>query len=160
MSSVSTVLVASYLGAGMRAWAAMRKRSMMKEQTMLELNISSLIWENWDIQKKRSHKVFWHFTYFHVHKHLSFISHSYTAALSVASTRHTLNLPLNIHTLSSMCVSLNTRVSGVMCSLCMRSLLRTSMACLMRLLISLEVDCHMLGSEPFVKEAKIYEERI
>lgn len=37
----------SYLGAGMRACAAMRKRSMMKEQTRLELNISSLIWENW-----------------------------------------------------------------------------------------------------------------
>lgn len=35
-----------YLGAGMRACAAMRKRSMMKEQTRLELNISSLIWEN------------------------------------------------------------------------------------------------------------------
>lgn len=35
-----------YLGAGMRAWAAMRKSSMMKEQTRLELNISSLIWEN------------------------------------------------------------------------------------------------------------------
>lgn len=31
----------------MRAWAAMRKSSMMKEQTRLELNISSLIWENW-----------------------------------------------------------------------------------------------------------------
>ena len=28
------------------AWAAMRKRSTMKQQTMLELNISSLIWEN------------------------------------------------------------------------------------------------------------------
>lgn len=36
-----------YLGAGIRACAAMRKRSMMKEQTRLELNISSLIWENW-----------------------------------------------------------------------------------------------------------------
>lgn len=59
-------------------------------------------------------------------------------------------------TLSSMCVSLNTRVRGVMCSLCIRSLLRTSIACLMRLLISLEVDCHMLGSEPFVKDARIY----
>lgn len=30
----------------------------------------------------------------------------------------------------------------------------------MRLLISLEVECHMLGSEPFVKEARIYRERI
>lgn len=63
-------------------------------------------------------------------------------------------------TLSSMCVSLNTRVSGVMCFLCIRSLLRTSIACLMRLLISLEVDCHMLGSEPFVKEARICKKRI
>lgn len=59
-------------------------------------------------------------------------------------------------TLSSMCVSLNTSVSGVMCSLRIRSLLRTTMACLMRLLISLEVDWHTLGREPFVKEAKIY----
>lgn len=31
----------------MRACAAKRKSSMMKEQTRLELNISSLIWENW-----------------------------------------------------------------------------------------------------------------
>lgn len=36
-----------YLGAGIRACAAKRKSSMMKEQTRLELNISSLIWENW-----------------------------------------------------------------------------------------------------------------
>ena len=64
--------------------------------------------------------------------------------------------PPALLTMSSMCVSLNTRVSGVMCSLCIRSLLRTSIACLMRLLISLEVDSHMLGIEPFVKEARIY----
>lgn len=37
-----------YLGAGIRAWTAMRKRSMMKEQTRLVLNVSSLIWENWN----------------------------------------------------------------------------------------------------------------
>lgn len=84
----------------------------------------------------------------------------YMNILFVHRKHHTfLNLPPHLRTLSSMCVSLNTRVSGVMCSLCMRSLLRTSIACLMRLLISLEVDCHMLGSEPFVKEAKIYSER-
>lgn len=65
-------------------------------------------------------------------------------------------LPNNLRpTFSSMWASLKTRVSVVMCSLCMRSLLCTSMACLMRLLISLEVDCQMLGSEPFVNEAKI-----
>lgn len=40
-------VVSPYLGAGITAWAAMRKRNMMKEQTRLELNISSLIWENW-----------------------------------------------------------------------------------------------------------------
>ena len=42
-----SVRLSVYLGAGIRAWAAMSKRSMMKEQTKLELNISSLIWENW-----------------------------------------------------------------------------------------------------------------
>lgn len=73
--------------------------------------------------------------------------------------RYLPGVPLYLRTLSSMCVSLNTRVSGVMCSLCIRSLLRTSMACWIRLLISLEVDCHMLGSEPFVKEARIYSTR-
>ena len=36
----------------MRAWAAMGKRIMMKEQTRLELNISSLNWENWDNKRK------------------------------------------------------------------------------------------------------------
>lgn len=30
------------------------------------------------------------------------------------------------------------------------------MACLMRMFISLEVECHTLGSEPLVKEARIY----
>ncbi len=48
-----TMSASPYLGAGMRAWAAMRKRSMMKEQTRLELNISSLIRENWT-NKRRS----------------------------------------------------------------------------------------------------------
>lgn len=38
----------------MRAWAAMRKSSMMKEQTRLELNISSLIWENWTKRPRKT----------------------------------------------------------------------------------------------------------
>lgn len=32
-----------YLGAGIRAWTAMRKRRRIKEQTRLVLNVSSLI---------------------------------------------------------------------------------------------------------------------
>lgn len=118
----------SYLGAGMRACAAMRKSSMMKEQTKLELNISSLIWENWATRNTECSQ----------QTHLS--------------SRHSASPSL---TLFSMCVSLNTSARGAMCSLCIRSLLRTFMACLMRLLISLEVECHMLGSEPSVKEARI-----
>lgn len=45
-------LLVSYLGAGMSIWTAMRKRSMMKEHTRLEVNISSLIWENWTDQNR------------------------------------------------------------------------------------------------------------
>lgn len=128
-----TKSLSSYLGAGMSAWTVMRNRSMMKEQIRLELNISSLIWENWTNQRR---------------------SKSTSCAL-LYLVNSCLYQHLHLCTLSSMCVSLNTRVSGVMCFLCIRSLLRTSMACLMRLLISLEVECHMLGTEPFVKEAKI-----
>lgn len=122
-----------YLGAGMRACAAKRKSSMMKEQTRLELNISSLIWENWTKRKKKLSAV------------------TATSDQPPALFLHNLWL-----TFSSMWPSLKTRVRAVMCSLCMRSLLRTSIARLMRLLISLEVDCQMLVSEPFVNEAKIW----
>lgn len=114
-----------HLGAGMRACAAMMKRSMMKEQTRLELNISSLIWENWVETQRNSEQ-----------------THSGPPGV------------LPQLTLVSM-ASLNTSVRGAMCSLRIRSLLRTSMACLMRLLISFEVECQMFGSEPSVKEARI-----
>lgn len=137
------MLVSSYLGAGIRACAAMRKKSMTKEQTRLELNISSLISENCTNQNTDHSQ----------HDVLCGIS-------SLPPAKQRLNQRLHQLTLSSMCASLNTRVSGAMCSLCIRSLLRTSMARLMRLLISLEVDCHMLGSEPFVKEARICKGRI
>lgn len=118
----------SYLGAGMRACAAMRKRSMMKEQTRLELNISSLMWENWATRNRDSVQ-------------------TYPSPPGIQRRPQL--------TLFSMWVSLNTSVRGAMCSLCIRSLLRTFMARLMRLLISLEVECHMSGSEPSVKEARI-----
>lgn len=34
-----------YLGAGISTWTAISSSSRMKEQTMLDLNSSSLIWE-------------------------------------------------------------------------------------------------------------------
>lgn len=43
---------AVYLGAGIRAWTAMRKMSMMKEQTRLVVKDSSLICENWNTKNK------------------------------------------------------------------------------------------------------------
>ncbi len=60
--SFDLMLVSPYLGTGTRAWAAMRKRSMMKEQIRLELNISSLIWENWTNRKRSQSASFtlWH----------------------------------------------------------------------------------------------------
>lgn len=66
-----------------------------------------------------------------------------------------------VHTFPSMCVSLKTNVKGVMCSLRIRSLLRTSMACLILLLISRDLaqwGIIWLGNctrEPLVKVAKI-----
>lgn len=45
--------VGVYLGAGIRAWTPMRKSSMMKEQTRLDLKVSSLICENWNARNKR-----------------------------------------------------------------------------------------------------------
>lgn len=66
------------------------------------------------------------------------------------------------HTFISMCVSLNTSVEGEMCSCCIRSLLRRSMACSIRLLISLALEYLFLElgcctREPFVNDAKIWE---
>ena len=79
-------------------------------------------------------------------------------------------VPVDSHssacTFSSMCVSLKTRATGVMCSFLIRSLLRTSMACSMRLLTSLELkhcDTPWLAGwlrNPFVKLAKICHDSI
>lgn len=44
-AAVAAAVVAAYLGAGINTWTAISSNDRMKEQTMLDLKSSSLIWE-------------------------------------------------------------------------------------------------------------------
>lgn len=129
-----------YLGAGISTWTVISSSSRMKEQIMLDLNSSSLIWEYWDKNRMTDGHQTAHYTW---------------KTLCPIQQNQGVTFP-------SICVSLNTWVKEVICSFRIRSLLRTSMASRILLLTSREPDrwaAIWLGSwvrEPLVKVARIY----